>query len=144
MSASDPQRFVSRFVEAWALPDSGGFAELWLPDGVFVHPSVGKPLPGAAVPGWSERIKASLPDLVFTADEWAARGDLVLLQWTTVASVAGRRLAWSGVDRFRLRGGKIAEEVVYYDTLPMWVALDPSMERPALVDLSGGSGQRPA
>jgi hypothetical protein len=86
------------------------------------------------VPAWSERIKAATPDFTFRADEWASRGDLLMLQWTGTGTINGRLLRYSGVDRFRLRDWRISEEVVYFDTLPIWVALDPTMARPALVD----------
>ena len=137
VSFSSVELFVSRFVDAWARPDSGGFAELWLADGVFVHPTVAAPLRGSEVPRWSERVKAGLPDFTFRADEWAARGEFLLLQWTSTATIGGRLLAYSGVDRFRLRDWKISEEVVYFDTLQIWTALDPKMARPPLIDLAG-------
>jgi len=135
-SHSRVEDFVSRFVAAWARADSGGFADLWLDDGRFVHPTVAGPLKGAQVPAWSERIKAALADFTFRADAWAARGDLVFLQWTSTATLGARPLAWSGVDRFRLRHGRIAEEVVWFDTLEVWKALDPGMQRPPLIDLA--------
>jgi len=137
MSCSRTEDFVLQFVDAWARHDSGGFAELWLKDGVFIHPTVAKPLSGSAVPEWSERIKRAMRDFTFRADEWASREDLVFLQWTSTATVGDRNLRWSGVDRFRLRDWRIAEEVVYFDTLPVWAAVDPTMVRPALVDLAG-------
>jgi hypothetical protein len=135
---SSAEEFVSLFVAAWGRPDSGGFAELWLDEGVFVHPTVAAPLRGSEVPRWSERIKAALADFTFQADEWAAREDLVLLQWTSTATLGDRLLRWSGVDRFRLREWRIAEEVVYFDTLQVWTALDPTMMRPPLIDLARG------
>ena len=138
MSPESVELFVSRFVGAWARPDSAGFAELWRDDGVFVHPTLASPLNGSAVPRWSEGIKAALHDFTFQAEEWASRGNLVFLQWTSTATVGGRSLRWSGVDRFRLRDGRIAEEVVYFDTLQIWAALDPAMARPALIDLASG------
>ena len=138
MSTSSSELFVSRFVDAWARFDSGGFAELWLDDGVFVHPTVAAPLSGSEVPMWSERIKKALPNFTFQADEWASRGNLVFLQWTSTATVGTRSLRWSGVDRFRLRDGRISEEVVYFDTLQIWAELDPAMARPPLIDLAAG------
>jgi ketosteroid isomerase-like protein len=137
VSPSCAELFVAQFVAAWARPDSATFAELWLDDGVFVHPTVASPLTGSEVPRWSERIKAAMPDFTFQADEWASRGDLMFLQWSSTATVGGRSLRWSGVDRFRLRDWRISEEVVYFDTLEIWAALDPAMVRPALIDLAG-------
>jgi hypothetical protein len=134
---SSAESFVVQFVDAWARTDSGGFAELWLRDGIFVHPTVASPLRGSEVPRWSERIKAAMPDFIFQADEWASRGELMFLQWTCTATVGSRSLRWSGVDRFRLRDWRISEEVVYFDTLELWAAIDPAMLRPALIDLAG-------
>ena len=137
MSPQDVAHFVQSFVEAWARPDSDGFARLWREDGVFVHPTVAGPLRGCDVPPWSERVKASMPDMAFVAETWVHDGNLLMLQWTTAATVRGMPLRWSGVDRFRLVGGRIAEEVVYFDTLVLWTAIDPSMARPPLVQLAG-------
>jgi ketosteroid isomerase-like protein len=136
MPNSRTEEFISQFVDAWARHDSGGFAELWLKDGVFIHPTVASPLSGSAVPRWSERIKRDLRDFTFRADEWASRGNLVFLQWTSTATIGDRNLRWSGVDRFRLQDWRISEEVVYFDTLQVWAAVDETMVRPALIDLA--------
>jgi hypothetical protein len=79
-----------------------------------------------------------MPDFTFRADEWASHGTLMFLQWSSTATVGDQLLRWSGVDRFRLRNWKISEEVVYFDTLEIWSALDPAMVRPALINLEGG------
>jgi len=109
---------------------------LWLDDGVFVHPTVASPLSGSEVPKWSQLVKAAMPDFTFQAEEWASHGDLMFLQWISTATVGAQSLQWSGVDRFRLRDWNILEEVVYFDTLEIWSALDPAMIRPALIDLA--------
>ncbi len=103
MAPSNATQFVSQFVDAWARPDSGGFSDLWLDDGVFVHPTVASPLSGSEVPQWSQRVKRTMPDFTFQAEEWASHGDLMFLQWTSTATVGNQSLQWSGVDRFRLR-----------------------------------------
>ena len=136
MATSNAAQFVSQFVDAWARPDSGGFADLWLANGVFVHPTVASPLSGSEVPKWSQLVKAAMPGFTFQAEEWASRGDLMFLQWSSTATVGDQSLQWSGVDRFRLRDWNILEEVVYFDTLEIWSALDPAMVRPALIDLA--------
>ena len=92
---------------------------------------------GSAVPRWSERVKRALRDFTFRADEWASRENLVFLQWKSTATIGDQNLRWSGVDRFRLRDWRISEEVVYFDTLPVWAAVDQTMVRPALIDLAG-------
>jgi hypothetical protein len=44
---------------------------------------------------------------------------LGIIEWQTTRNVGGVRFEWRGVDKFRLRDGKIAEEVVYSDTAPL-------------------------
>ena len=136
MHPSSPEQFVTQFVDAWARSDGAGFADLWLDNGVLVHPAVASPLHGSEVPKWSERVKAAMPDFTFQADEWASHGDLMFLQWSSSATVGSQSLRWSGVDRFRLQDWRISEEIVYFDTLPLWSVLDPAMVRPALLDLA--------
>jgi ketosteroid isomerase-like protein len=40
----------------------------------------------------------------------------VIVEWQTTRPVGGRRFDWRGVDKVRLRDGRIAEERVYMDT----------------------------
>jgi hypothetical protein len=43
----------------------------------------------------------------------------VIIEWQTTRNVNGIRFEWRGVDKFRIKGGKIAEERVYSDTAPL-------------------------
>ena len=45
------------------------------------------------------------------------------------ASVRGQQVQWEGADRFTLKGDRAIYGVAYFDTLPLWVAIDPSMKR---------------
>jgi hypothetical protein len=45
------------------------------------------------------------------------------------ASVAGRQLSRDGIDHFTLRGDRAVEGIAYFDTLPLWTRLDPTMQR---------------
>jgi ketosteroid isomerase-like protein len=57
-----------------------------------------------------------LPDLRIEVIRWAPTGDAVLVDWRATASVAGEPLAWTGVDRFNIRGDRMYEAKVYWDT----------------------------
>jgi ketosteroid isomerase-like protein len=50
------------------------------------------------------------------------RGDVVVVEWQATRTADGQRLDWGGVDKFRLRDGRIAEERVYMDTAPLRTA----------------------
>lgn len=57
-----------------------------------------------------------LPDLRVTVERWAPTGDAVMIEWKATATVAGKPLSWSGVDRFNVRGDRMYEAMVYWDT----------------------------
>ena len=57
-----------------------------------------------------------LPDLRIEIIRWAPTGDAVLLEWKAQATVAGRAVSWTGVDRFSIRGDRMYEATVYWDT----------------------------
>jgi ketosteroid isomerase-like protein len=54
--------------------------------------------------------------------DWTSRGDVVIIEWQTTRIVNGERFSWRGVDKFRIRTGRIIEERVYCDTAPLRAA----------------------
>ena len=71
------------------------------------------------VPSGSATQTAAAPDFVWQLLDWTSRGDVVIIEWQTTRIVNGARFDWRGVDKFRIKAGKIAEEVVYCDTAPL-------------------------
>ena len=140
MSGAD--EFMVRFSETWRDPDPEGFADLFTPDGTLFHPTMARPIPARQVPDYVRRIKALVPDLSLEVDNWAARGEVVLIEWTIRGTFDGERLSWKGMDRFSLRDDKAKEGVAYFDTFPLWVRIDPTLERPALESALAGSPTR--
>jgi hypothetical protein len=72
---------------------------------------------------------------------WAARGDVLFVEWVCTGTVNGTPTEWEGVDRMILRGDKIAEEVVFVDTYPLRRAQDATLPDAPLVrvaDLTSG------
>ncbi|HWQ12348.1 MAG TPA: ester cyclase [Roseiflexaceae bacterium] len=68
------------------------------------------------------------PDLHITIDQLLAEGDMVTKRWTYHATQTGdlsglpptlKRITMSGLELFRLEGGKIAEAWVAYDNLSL-------------------------
>jgi ketosteroid isomerase-like protein len=116
MTNEEVQDFVTRFAAAWAERDGNAFLELWHPDGILQTPLVERPLKGSELAKLLEVQTAAAPDFVWQLLDWTSRGDVVVIEWQTTRNVNGARFSWRGVDKFRLRGGKIVEEVVYSDT----------------------------
>jgi ketosteroid isomerase-like protein len=130
MTDADVEAFVTQFAAAWAARDSEKFLALWHPDGVLRTPFAGRLIAGSELGKLNDIQKEQAPDLVWQLLDWTSRGDVVIVEWQNSRFVGGRRFDFRGVDKFRLRDGKIVEEVVYADTAPLRAmrtgeALDP-------------------
>ncbi|MDE0853152.1 MAG: nuclear transport factor 2 family protein [Nevskia sp.] len=132
MTDHEVQDFVTRFAAAWAARDSAAFLSLWHPDGLLHTPLLDLPLPGSELGRLNEIQKEAAPDLVWQLLDWSARGDTVTIEWQSTRVANGKRFDWRGVDKLRLRDGRIVEERVYMDTAPLRAArtgapLEPMM-----------------
>jgi ketosteroid isomerase-like protein len=116
MTDMDMQDFVTRFAAAWAARDPQAFLALWHPDGKLESPLYDRPVAGKELGKLTELLRQAAPDHVWQLLDWAARGDVVMVEWQASRIAAGQRIDWRGVDKFRLRDGRIAEERVYMDT----------------------------
>ncbi len=122
MTDIEIQDFVTRFAAAWAARDGEAFLALWHPDGVLRSPLYDRPVAGKELGRLTEIVKARAPDSVWQLLDWTARGDTVIVEWQNTRMVDGKRFDWRGVDKFRLREGRIVEERVYADTAPLRAA----------------------
>jgi ketosteroid isomerase-like protein len=130
MTDAEIQDFVTKFAAAWAARDGAAFLALWHPDGVLRSPLYDREVAGNELGRLTDLVKETAPDSVWQLLDWTARGDVVVIEWQNTRSLDGKRFEWRGVDRFRLRDGRILEERVYMDTAPLralrnGVALEP-------------------
>ena len=119
MTGEEVQDFVTRFAAAWAARDGKAFLDLWHPDGMLYTPLVNRPVAGSELARLLEVQMTAAPDFVWQLLDWTSRGDVLIIEWQTTRHVNGVRFEWRGVDRFRIRVGRIAEERVYSDTAPL-------------------------
>jgi ketosteroid isomerase-like protein len=119
MTDEEVQDFVTRFAAAWAARDGNAFLELWHPDGMLHTPLVDRPVKGSELARLLEVQTAAAPDFVWQLLDWTSRGDVVIIEWQTTRNINGVRFEWRGVDKFRIKAGRIAEERVYSDTAPL-------------------------
>ena len=80
---------------------------------------MGRTVKGSELARLMEVQKAAAPDFVWQLLDWTSRGDVVIVEWQTTRNVHGERFSWRGVDKFRIKCGKIIEERVYSDTAPL-------------------------
>ncbi|HWY24560.1 MAG TPA: nuclear transport factor 2 family protein [Nevskia sp.] len=132
MTDLEVQDFVTRFAAAWAARDSQAFLDLWHPDGLLHTPLLERPLPGRELARLNEVQKEAAPDLVWQLLDWSARGDTVIIEWQSTRNAGGRRFDWRGMDKLRLREGRIVEERVYMDTAPLRAARTGSVLEPII------------
>ncbi|HEX2087872.1 MAG TPA: nuclear transport factor 2 family protein [Solirubrobacteraceae bacterium] len=107
--------FVQRFAEVWAAPRPELFPPLLQPDAVTVWPGAGE-VRADQYPEHVERILSLFPDLRLEVVDHAATADGVMIAWRAHATVGGEPRAWSGVDRFVLRDGRVAGGEITFDT----------------------------
>ena len=119
MTEAEVSDFVTRFASGWAARDGNDFLELWHPEGSLNTPMVNRTVKGNELDRLMEVQKAAAPDFVWQLLDWTWRGDVVIIEWQTSRVINGSRFDWRGVDKFRIRDGKIAEERVYCDTAPL-------------------------
>jgi ketosteroid isomerase-like protein len=122
MTDAEIQEFVTRFAAAWADRDGDAFSRLWHPDGVLHSPLYDRPVAGNELGRLTELVKERAPDSVWQLLDWTVRGNTVIVEWQNSRTVGGKRFDWRGVDKFRLRDGRIEEERVYMDTAPLRAA----------------------
>ena len=122
MTDAEIQDFVTRFAAAWAARDGNAFVELWHPEGLLHTPLVNRAVAGSELNRLMEVQTAAAPDFVWQLLDWTSRGDVVIIEWQTTRIVNGERFSWRGVDKFRIRAGRIIEERVYCDTAPLRAA----------------------
>jgi len=119
MTGEEVQDFVTRLAAAWAARDGKAFLDLWHPEGMLYTPLVNRPVAGSELARLLEVQMTAAPDFVWQLLDWTSRGDVVIIEWQTTRHVNGVRFEWRGVDKFRIRDGRIAEERVYSDTAPL-------------------------
>lgn len=126
------ERFMHRFIEVWKAPEAEDFATLFTADATLFHPTMGAPISAPEIPGYVARIKALAPDITLRVENWAAKDDVVLVEWTITATFQREQMAWNGADRFTLQGDRAKDGVAYFDTMGLWARIDPALVRPPI------------
>ena len=94
-------------------------------------------------PGYWTRVKSIIPDIRLEPKGWAAKDDIVFIEWLMSGTFRGQPIQWEGVTRFTLRGERAIEGAAYFDTMPLWVAIDPRMKRGNLLGATEEPGAVP-
>ncbi|QNI36031.1 nuclear transport factor 2 family protein [Edaphobacter albus] len=120
---------VARFAARWNRPDADALRDLMHPDTRNLIPPMTVPADREGVVEHFRGILQTLPDLRLDVVRWAPTGDTVMVEWKAEATVAGQHLAWTGVDRFNIRGDKMYEACVYWDTRDLAERMAAAVQR---------------
>jgi len=107
---------VMRFAARWDHPRAEDLEDLMHPDTRNLIPPMKTAADRAGVIAHFKGVLQQLPDLRIAVERWAPTGDAVMIEWRASATVAGQGLSWTGVDRFCVRGDRMYEANVYWDT----------------------------
>ena len=121
--------WVEGFIEGWRAPAGPDeffehFRPMVAPDVRMIQPQ----LPNADSHDAFRRqfigpLFTMLPDVHAEVEDWAARGDTVLIAFTLIATLGGRAVRWRAVDRIVLRDGVATVRESYFDPTPLLVAV---------------------
>jgi steroid delta-isomerase-like uncharacterized protein len=122
---------IARYNAAWNAHDVDAILALHTDDSVFEnHTSGGKAVGKEALRELLRGIFATFPDLRFEGRRLYARDDLVVQEWTAIAThsqpitrggktaaPSGKTIKWNGMDVIPMRDGLVARKDVYSDTI---------------------------
>lgn len=113
-SASELERTIERYNEAWNAHDVAAILDFHAPGMVFENHTAGERVEGADVGQHIARIFENAPDLQFRGRRLYARDGLVVSEWTATATRQdGSRIEWDGIDVFPFESGLILRKDVY-------------------------------
>lgn len=119
----DAPGFVERFESAWSTSDADVLAALLADDVVLIQPAMPSTRGKEEARKVFSRLLRMIPDLHVDVHRWAARDDVVFIEFTLVGTFGGREVSWPAVDRFLLRDGLIAERISYFDPVPLMLTI---------------------
>jgi len=125
----DACAIVERFAQRWQRPIADELRDLMHADTRNLIPPMTVPADRQGVVEHFRQVLQRLPDLRVEVVRWAPTGDAVLIEWRARASVGGEALEWQGVDRFNVRGDRMYQAQVYWDTRAVAERMAEAMRR---------------
>jgi SnoaL-like protein len=121
--------WVEGFIEGWRAP--AGPDEFFAHFGPMVAPDIRMIQPQLPTAVGHDAFRRQfigpmftlMPDLRAEIEDWAIRGNTVLIAFTLIATLGGRPVRWRAVDRVVLRDGIATVRESYFDPTPVLVAV---------------------
>lgn len=124
---TDAERFMQHYMEVWPSFDADRLDLAIDPEATIHHSGMATAIRGTEEPGYVRAIKALMPDLRLEVANWAARDDVVFVEYEMSGTLAGQALHWTGIGRFRLRGERAIDAIGRWDNLELLAQIDPNI-----------------
>jgi hypothetical protein len=118
---------MQRYMEVWPSFDADRLDEAIDPEATIHHSGMANPIRGADEPDYVRAIKALMPDIRLEVANWAARDDVVFIEYEMRGTLAGQALSWTGIGRFKLRGERAIDAIGRWDNLELLAQIDPNV-----------------
>ncbi|MBX3506292.1 MAG: nuclear transport factor 2 family protein [Parvibaculum sp.] len=109
--------WVRQFDEVWEAPRERLERLLaLLSDEIVLKAPTRPPVSRGKAAGRSAFLRAfrAFPDLHARSKRWAASGNVLFIEMTFSATVAGKLISWDSVDRFIFRDGEAIERIAFF------------------------------
>ena len=124
---TNAERFMQRYMEVWPSFDADRLEEAIDPEATIHHSGMANPIRGADEPDYVRALKALMPDISLEVANWAAKDDVVFIEYEVSATLAGRSLNWTGIGRFKLCGERVIDAIGRWDNLELLAQIDPTV-----------------
>jgi SnoaL-like domain len=120
----DVDRFMQVYEEIWPSFDADRLEkfEMVHPEAKIEHSGMERPIRGDEEPDYVRGIKAAMPDISLETRNWAARENVIFVEYAMAATVNGEPLTWDGIGRFVLREGRVIDAIGRWDTAAIQAA----------------------
>ncbi len=121
----DVDRFIQVYEEIWPSFDADRLEkfEMVHPEARIDHSGMERPIRGDEEPDYVRAIKATMPDIALETRSWAAREDVVFVEYAMTATVGGEQIDWDGIGRFKLLDGRVIDAIGRWDPAPIRAAV---------------------
>ncbi len=115
--------FVDRFAAGWRDPSPEAFMPILHEEIRMIPPLMPDQVGYDGLRRFLRGTFALFPGLRGEVVRWGAHGDDLFIELRMRGTLGGRPIAWTVVDRFRLRDGKATERETIFDPAPLALAV---------------------
>src|SRR5262249_20214161 len=117
------EEFAERFAEVWKHPSVEELIALLHPDAVLDQPHLPVMHGRGEAREECQRLLHWLPDFRGHVERFRGSDDVVFIEWRMLFPIGRKGVSIGAVDRFVLKDGLAIERAVYFNQLPLVIAI---------------------